>query len=233
MENRTTLSDDILKQLEGMITGGMKPGERLPTEMELAERFSVGRSTIRESLKVLTAKGLITRSNEGTFVSDEISKCLVDPLSLLLNMNIANVDDLLELRQMLELETVQIAAERITPELLEKLNHVNWRMTEPGLMPKELQKLDIAFHNTIAEATGNAVLMELLDAIRHVIAERLEYYEMPAPVMAASMELHQQILKALDAHDSEQAYNVMKNYFTLNRKNNFFCKEPMKRQNDD
>ena len=65
---KETLSDTVSRKLEDMITTQMKAGNRLPTEMVLAEMYSVGRSTIRESLKALSSKGLIVRKKDGTFV---------------------------------------------------------------------------------------------------------------------------------------------------------------------
>ena len=86
---RVSLSDAVVEKLETMIST-MKPGERLPTEKELAEAFSVGRSTIRESMKVLSARRMVVRRNEGTFVGDAVKGCLVDPL---------NLDDIVELER--------------------------------------------------------------------------------------------------------------------------------------
>lgn len=222
MNNRVILSDNIVEQLEEMIVNRMKPGEKLPPETELSEQFSVGRSTIRESMKVLTARGLITRRNEGTFVSEKVSECLIDPLSLLINMKIGHVEDLLELRQLLELGIIRIAAERATPEILAELDRLNWQMSEPGLDAQALQKLDIMFHNTICKASGNTVLMELLNAIRQVIAQNLEDCEAVAPVLEKSMDIHRQLVDAIRTNDGTRAYQILEEYFTMARRQNAF-----------
>lgn len=226
MGKRVILSDNVLEQLETMIVRNMEPGEKLPTEMELAESFSVGRSTIRESMKVLSAKGLITRRNEGTFVSERVNKCLIDPLNLLVNMKIGNVEDLLELRQLLELGTIRIAAERATPEVLSELERINWQMSEPGLSAPALQSLDISFHNAISGATGNTVLMELLNAIRQVIAKNLEDCEAVVPVLDESMDIHQQLVEAMRAHNGTLAYEIMERYFKMTRRQDAFHGAP-------
>lgn len=224
MSKRVRLSDNIVEELENIIVQSMKPGEKLPSEMELAEKFSVGRSTIRESLKVLSSKGLIKRGNEGTFVSEKVNKCLIDPLNLLIHMNIGDVEDLLELRQMLEVEAIIKAAQKATPEIINELNHINWQMKEPGLDPESLQNLDIKFHNTIAKATGNTVLMELLNAIRQVIAKNVEDSQMVVGIMEESMGFHQQLVEAMQTKDSEEAHKVMEKYFTLTRQKDVFHK---------
>lgn len=222
MSKRVILSDNVLEQLEEMIVSRMKPGEKLPPEKELSEQFAVGRSTIRESMKVLSAKGLIIRRNEGTFVSDTVSECLIDPLDLLINMKIGHVEDLLELRQLLELGSIRIAAERATPEILAELDRINWQMSEPGLTAPALQTLDISFHNTICKASGNTVLMELLNAIRQVIAQHLEDCEAVAPVLEQSMDIHRQLVDAVRIHDGDRAYQVMAEYFTMARRQKAF-----------
>lgn len=226
MSNRVILSDDVLVKLEALITKEMKPGERLPTEKELTERFSVGRSTIRESMKVLSARGLIIRRNEGTFVSENVNKCLIDPLNLLVNMKIGNVEDLLELRQLLELGIIRVAAERVTPELLLELDRINWRMMEPGLSAQALQTLDIAFHNTIAKATGNSVLTELLNAVRQVIAKNVEDVDACVPTLEKSTDIHRALVDTMREHDSVKAYELLKEYFTMTQQRDAFNKRP-------
>ena len=105
MSSKGCLTDTVIQKLENMIAG-MKPGDRLPTESALAEQFAVGRSTIRESLKVLSYGKRIVRTNEGTFVAESTSDHLVDPLNFIVNMDVGNVLELIELREMLERGTL-------------------------------------------------------------------------------------------------------------------------------
>lgn len=233
MKNRIILSDNITKQLEDMIANSLHPGDRLPTELELSEQFGVGRSTIRESMKVLAAKGLIVRRNEGTFVSNDVRQCLVSPLSLLINMKIGKVKDLLELRRLLELSSITIAAERITPEIVQELEHINWQMSEPGLSTKELQRLDIVFHSTIFKATGNEVLMELLNATRQVIAQNLENDQAAFAVLDRSLDIHQKLIEALKLRDADHAYAVMRQYFDMTDSQDIFNSDNLKKQQID
>ena len=108
MAQKIKLVDNILRELENMIVRDMDSGDKLPAELELAERFGVGRSTIRESMTALVARKLVTRTNEGTFVSEHVSECLVDPLDILINMEVGNVEDLMQLREILELGTIRL-----------------------------------------------------------------------------------------------------------------------------
>lgn len=216
MSQRTNLSDSVLSKIESMITGKLNPGDRIPTEKELSEQFLVGRSTIRESMKALVAKGLVERTTEGTFVSESVNKCLVQPLSLLVNMEIGNVADLLELRRIFELGTIRIAAERITKPALDELRRLNWQLQEPGAQPATMQERDIEFHSVIARATGNKLLEEMLYAIRKVISKNVENLEVPAANIDDMCRRHQDLIEALEERDAEAAHAVLVDYFMCN-----------------
>ena len=209
---RVSLSDAVVEKLEAMIAT-MKPGERLPTEKELSEQFSVGRSTIRESMKVLSARRMVVRRNEGTFVGDAVKGCLIVPLKLIINMQPdSDINALIELREILELSTIRMAAQRATPDDVVELERACWLMREPGLSKAESQKRDIAFHNTIAKVAGNPVIEELLGSLRAVIAQNLEnqtdllsFQNEPDP--------HKEMVEAIKDQDPDRAYEIMVGYF--------------------
>ena len=160
MAQKIKLVDNILRELENMITGQMNPGDKLPTEMELSELFGVGRSTIRESMTALVAKKLVTRTNEGTFVSEHVNECLVDPLNVLIDMEVGKVKDLMQLREILELGTIRLAAENADENTILILERLDWQMNEPGITAEVMQRRDIEFHSEIARASGNVVKSE-------------------------------------------------------------------------
>lgn len=216
VQQRKILSDNVLIELENMIISGLRPGDKVPTEKELSELFGVGRSTIRESMKALVAKGLIVRTTEGTFVSDHVEKCLVDPLNLMVSMEIGKVRDLLELREIVELGAIRIAAEKIDDSAIAELKRLNWQLQEPGAGPEDLQDRDIQFHNVIAGATGNKVLVEFLNAIRRVIADHVEDIQVPLQNIQGACGKHQNIISALEEHDPQRAHAAMKEYFRFN-----------------
>lgn len=210
---RVSLSDAIIQKLEEMIMK-MKPGDRLPTEMELSEMFSVGRSTIRESMKVLTAKKMVVRRNEGTFVADAINGCLVDPLSMIINMTNCNINALLEVREILEISTIEMAAQRATQSDITDLERANWLMNEPGLSREEKQKRDMEFHATMARITGNTVIVELLNAVRTVIAQKVESKDgIVLHTFPEGREYHLEMIAAIADQDSVKARQCMQKYF--------------------
>ena len=206
---RISLSDAIIEKLEEMIAT-MKPGDRLPTEMELAEMFSVGRSTIRESMKVLTVKKMVVRRNEGTFVADAVNGCLVDPLNMIINMTNCNVNSLIEVREILETSSIEMAAQRATQEDIAELEKANWLMHEPGISKAEMQKRDMEFHAAMARISGNMVIVELLNAVRTVIAQNLEKEE---HIYGTGKEFHREMIEAISEQDSVKARQCMLAYF--------------------
>ncbi len=222
MSQKITLVDNILKELENMITEQLAPGDKLPSEMELAERFEVGRSTIRESMTALVAKKLVTRTNEGTFVSENVNECLVDPLNILINMEVGNVRDLMQLREILELGAIRLAAEHADESTIMNLERLEWQMQEPGISAEEMQKRDIMFHAEIAKASGNAVMMELLNALRQVIAANVESKEVMYMLTENSNSMHRELIDAIREHDSERAHTQMKKYFQFMRESGAF-----------
>ena len=210
--SRVNLSDTVGEELGGKVST-MKPGERLPTEKELSERISVCRSTIRESMKVLSARRMVVRRNEGTFVGDAVKGCLVDPLKLIINMQPdSDINALIELREILELSTIRMACQRATPDDIVALERACWLMKEPGLTKMESQKRDIAFHNTIAKVAGNPVIEELLGSLRTVIAQKLET-QTEIIDFKDGPDLHEEMVDAIKDQDPDRAYEIMVHYF--------------------
>ena len=202
----------MIENLEEIISS-MNPGDRMPTEKELSEQFNVGRSTIRESMKVFAARKILRRTNEGTFVADNVVDCLVEPLSLIVSMQISDINNLVELREILELSAIRIAARQAADEDILELEIAQWKMTEPGLLYEESQRRDIAFHNAIARATGNTMIVELLNALRTVIAKNVEDTKYKQELTKLERDYHQDMIEAIRAHDEERAVKCMQDYF--------------------
>lgn len=211
MGSSTNLSDAIIPKLENMISG-MSPGERLPTEMQLAKQFSVGRSTIRESLKILAYKKLIVRKKEGTFVAESAPGALDGQLKIALDLDVANLTELLELREILETAIIRLAVKRATDEDILEIERINWRMTEPGVPAEELQKRDIEFHEYIAGATGNETLAMLAGVVRQLVTASIEEPVLPAEVFKESADFHSDIIRTLKERDEEAAALTMAEY---------------------
>lgn len=212
---KETLSDTVINKLEEMITTNMKAGDRLPTEKVLEEMFSVGRSTIRESLKVLSSKGLIIRKSDGTFVSDRVKDCLIAPLDLLVTMDIGQIDDLLELREMLEVSMLDRAIDRADEDDIKNMERILWQMQNPDLKREEAMVLDTQLHCTFAKAAGNTILTELVKAVRLVITKNLDYMSEVTLKRDDAVDTHKMIIEAFKERDKEKAITTMKKHLSV------------------
>ena len=215
ISEKVSLSDELAEKLSQWIFREFKAGDRLPPEIELAKHYGVSRSTMRESLKILTAEGIITRGREGTFISEKVKESLIKPLSLMVNMEVGNIKNLIELRKILEVAAISAASERANQECIEELKRIQWKMKEPGISMDRLQQLDIEFHNTIARATGNGMLTELLNAIRCVIVKNLENSKALVPIYDDTFDLHERLIEAIGLHDKEKACLMLERYFEV------------------
>ena len=158
------LSDLIAHRLEALILdGGLKPGQRLPPERELAARFEVSRPSLREAIKKLEAKGVVeTRRGGGSFVSSMMDQGLLEPLMGMFRDHPETLQDLVEMRQALEGLAAELAARRATEEdrrlLTRYFEGMNQAYRE-GKGVEEQAKYDARFHLAVAEAAHNAVLL--------------------------------------------------------------------------
>mgnify|MGYP003675993319 CR=1 FL=1 len=178
------ISAIIAGQLESMIIeGSLEPGQKMPTERELAARFDVSRPSIREALNQLETKGLVSRrQGGGTYVATALGHSLADPLLELFQSHPEFNYDLLEYRHALEEVAAHYAALRATPEdhaIIERRYQEWLDGHQVRLGAKAEAELDWRFHLSIAEASHNAVLLHsmraLLSLFKQTIATNLTY----------------------------------------------------------
>jgi GntR family transcriptional regulator, transcriptional repressor for pyruvate dehydrogenase complex len=142
------------------------PGDALPPERELMQQFAVGRSSVREALRMLESRGLIESRGSGAFVVSAWRNPFMESLGMLLASSEGDVHQLFEVRRILEGETAALAAVRRTDEQLAQLLQTIDEM-EDGLHSEERYiAADIDFHLILAEATGNRFVVHLMHAIR-------------------------------------------------------------------
>ncbi|HEY6031610.1 MAG TPA: FCD domain-containing protein, partial [Gaiellaceae bacterium] len=145
----------VAERLIARIGDGLEQGEVLPPERELMQQYAVGRSSVREALRMLESRGLIENRGNGAFVVAEPPNPFSHGLGLMLADGQTDLLQLFEVRRMLEGEIAALAAERRTDEQLRALGAAIDQM-ERGLGAEETYiAADIEFHLTLAAATGN------------------------------------------------------------------------------
>ena len=162
---RLKVADSVAAQLEGLITSGVyELGEKLPPERVLAEQFQVGRSSMREALRMVESAGLLrTAHGIGVFVVRTTKQS--PSLSELLLIDDYSVRDLFEVRTPLEGNAAALAAQRSTADDAEVLDALIEKMSNPALTDSEFIELDAELHLAIAAASHNPLLHELVRSL--------------------------------------------------------------------
>jgi GntR family transcriptional repressor for pyruvate dehydrogenase complex len=209
-----SLPDKVVEQLTEAITSRqLKPGELLPSERELGDKFEVSRTVVREAIRSLAARGLVrVTSGRGVEVNEPSSDTVADSMRLLVRgrdgLNYGKVN---EVRTVLEVQTAALAALRARPEDLERLEKI-CRDHERALRKGDLagaSELDFQFHRELTRASGNELLLAMLDSISDVLREiRNQSMNLPH-VGEEGLVAHRLILKAVKSGSSKAARDAM------------------------
>jgi DNA-binding FadR family transcriptional regulator len=224
VRQRETLTSQLVKVLTRRIhEGALKPGDRLPTEQELIEEFSVSRTVVREAITSLKAAGLVaSQQGVGAFVlqGDATPSFRIDGTSLNL---IKDVIAVLELRAALESDAAALAAQRRSPAHVDAMRDALDRMAAAIDASEDAVAPDLDFHRTIAEATGNRHFTHLfsylgslmiprarIQTFKYFAADRTEY------LRRVNRE-HEDIFQAIRRQDVEAARSAMRLHLSNSR----------------
>lgn len=156
--------EDVIEQIENLILeGNLSPGDVLPTERELAQAFGISRGTLREAFRILERERLIeTRPGGGRYLSKNLNEA-EDKRRILENIERATIIELLEAREIFETGIVELAAERATEQDIQEIEAALERWGKINHDSDDPVNPDQAFHLSIAKATHNVVLVNLID----------------------------------------------------------------------
>ncbi|MBM7660160.1 DNA-binding FadR family transcriptional regulator [Bacillus mesophilus] len=201
---RKTLSKQVIDEIVSLLsTGQLKPGDRLPSELELMEILKVSRPVMREALTSLEAMGIVNRETKnGTFFSNKIGS---KPFSLMLALSSGDLRAILETRISLELGLVTLAAEKITEENLEKLLNTITVMESNT----EYREADKEFHKIIAYSASNSLLEGIIDPLLTMYDATLDQISTGLKDPEQTLKQHKEIYEALKKHDPMEAYMSM------------------------
>jgi len=197
--------------LDYIFSGSIQPGEKLPTERQLQEALNVGRSSIREAVKVLNVLGILeVRQGDGTYLKKADSGLLLESIEWGLLLGQKHAMDVIEARQDIELAIVKYAAERGTDQDLNEL----WSILEKLKVStkSDFVELDIAFHIKLAEMAKNSALKSVLSSLQSLLRTWIKTVIDEAPNTTFSYEDHYDIYVALSEHDPEKAEMAMKKH---------------------
>ncbi|MEV0111445.1 FadR/GntR family transcriptional regulator [Nocardia sp. NPDC050799] len=200
-----------------ILSGELPPGTRLPTEPELSDEFGVGRSTIREALRSLATQNLIhtTRGvTGGSFVTapsiGHISAHLETGVALMAAAETVSVDQLMEVRNLMEVPAAGMAAFRRTPDQLEQLEAV---MFEPdGTQGPETYAANQEFHLILLRAASNPLLELITAPVFRVLSGRFGRDNTPHGFWECVDDDHRAILSVVRDGDSMAAMDLMRRH---------------------
>jgi len=200
---------------EWIISGKLKPGDKLASQDKLAEQFGVSRNTLREAIYKLTVMGLLSaKQGVGTIVNISSPSNYMTSLSDHLLLNPGTVREFIEARLVIEQATVRLAVVRMTKESLSKLND---SITQQARAFKEgdidtFIKLDSEFHRELARESGNAVLLKFLETVRELLQEFIaEVSRLPGAIRSA-IKYHREIVEYMLNNDRERAEEKMRDH---------------------
>ena len=211
------LSADVASRLEAFVfEGGFKPGDKLPSERELALQFGVSRTAIREGIKLLSQNGLLQSSvGRGLFVGQLSTLPVLSSLNVLLQLGGGTLHDVVQVRNVLESLAARLAAENATEEELDELSALVGEMEEiraaggtygvPGTPgPK--------FHIVMARASHNPLLAALIEPAMSLMNRGDSNPTQYLPGTARGVENHRRILNALRARDADEAVAAVESH---------------------
>jgi GntR family transcriptional repressor for pyruvate dehydrogenase complex len=206
---RLKVSDSVAAQLEQLILrGDFKPGQKLPPERVLSEQFGVGRSSMREALRLVEANGLVrTTHGVGVFVTDGTAKPGTG-LSELLMLEEFTVPEFFEVRLALERDAAAAAARRATAADAAELQRIIADASDPELSDEGFVKLDAELHRAIVKVTQNNLLLRIMDSIQPLfLTYSYRVIELPGR-RAVAHAGHAKIVDAIIAHHTADARNA-------------------------
>jgi GntR family transcriptional repressor for pyruvate dehydrogenase complex len=207
---RSRIYEHIVEQIRALIREGRwAPGDQIPPERELAERFKVSRTSVREALRALEMQGVIdSRQGGGTFVRTADIETLVPPLAAAILRGRRELAEVLEVRELIEPGIARRAAERATAEHISELEEVLARQRACIAEGRPFIDEDTAFHYTLARAADNHILLRLHNVILDVLRESRQSYLHVPDRPQTSVRGHEAILRAVAQHDGEEAYRA-------------------------
>jgi GntR family transcriptional repressor for pyruvate dehydrogenase complex len=204
----------IMNQIKEKIRSGeLQLGDRLPSERTMAEQLGVSRATVREAIRSMELMGLvICVQGEGNFIPESLENSLIEPLSLMFMLNRSHANEISELRRALEIEAVRLAAEKISEGEVKRLEE-SLDIMENSDIKRNRVEADHAFHDQIAKASGNMLIINLLNSLSQIIEEQMAGVRANLILDDNNLHVinqqHRLIFKALEQRDRDEAITAM------------------------
>jgi len=210
---KNRVHEEVAKQLEQLILSKLNPGDKLPGERELAEMLSVSRSSIRDAMRRLQLMGLVEpRQGAGTVVREIDHEALVTPLANVIAHKRQLVGELLDFRKMLEPPMAARAAKNASADEVSRMEEILHRQDKKVRNGELAVEEDTEFHYVIAQASGNSVVLKVMDVVMDLLRETRSRSLQSEGRPQKSLAGHKKILSAIKRRDGEGAENAMRQH---------------------
>jgi len=210
---RNKVYEEVAKQIERLILKKLQPGDKLPSERELAEMLQVSRSSIRDAIRGLELIGLVEpRQGAGTIVREVSAESLVNPFANALKHRKELVGELLDFRKMIEPPIAARAATHAASDEISEMEEILQRQETTLSHGEASSDEDAEFHYSIALASGNSVVLKVLDIVMDLLRETRERSLQVKGRPQKSLAGHRRILAAIKRHDAEGAKAAMRRH---------------------
>jgi GntR family transcriptional repressor for pyruvate dehydrogenase complex len=197
-----------------VVAGEIAPGDRLPPERKLAEKFGVSRGHLRRAFQALAERGVIeSRQGDGTYLLSDVERSpSVDGILEAIRHQSDMLHEIIEFRQMVEPQIAALAAKRIRRKSLDRLKIVVCDQQRALIGGRQVDGLDALFHRILAESTENRVISQVMTTIEMILNQSRSGWLQSSDRRHASIEGHLRIIDALEAGDSEAASQAMQEH---------------------
>ena len=209
---RNKVHEEVAKQLEELIVKNLRPGDKIPPERELVERLGVSRSSVRDAIRKLELMGLVEpRQGTGTVVRD-VSEAVVNPLASVISGKRQLVSELLDFRKMVEPPLAARAAAHASAEQIAAMEEILRRHDEKVAGGHLAVKEDSEFHYSIATASGNTIVLKVLDIVMDMLRETRSRSLQTRGRPEKSLAGHRRIMNAIKRRDAAAAEQAMRQH---------------------
>jgi GntR family transcriptional regulator, transcriptional repressor for pyruvate dehydrogenase complex len=210
---RSNLVDDAIAQIREMIVSGhFSAGQRLPSETDVAKQLSVGRSTIREALRVLSHLGLVeSRAGSGTYVASQVRS----DFEVTGSLELPGINEIYEFRYAIEVACAPLAAERRTDTQMKAIRET-WSESRAAAIDNDLGRFavaDTAFHSEIVKASGNEMFVAAYRVAAPMIVEAVAAI-LAVGQLKSMRDFHEGLVLAIERRSPKGASQAVKENFS-------------------
>lgn len=223
LSSNASVVDQIVDRItQSIIDGEVKPGDKIPTEMELCEALQVGRNSVREAIKILVAYGVLTiRRSEGTFVCKSFNQRMLNPMLFSLILEQDSSSSLLELRQIIDTGVLKLAVDKASPADIHQINlelkNLEREILKSDAKAEKVLDADIKFHGALAHSVHNKLVINMAEYINRLTIPsrvRTQRQILESGDLTLYINLHREILATVEDRDASRIAQVVESHYT-------------------